>query len=43
VFYVGKHEEKSPHFYAVVDCAKAVSFPSRLAQAGEMANLYNPW
>ena len=40
VFYIGKHEEKSPHFYAVVDCPKAVSFPSRLAQAGEMANLY---
>ena len=35
-----KHLKKSPHFYAVVDCAKAVSFPSRLAQAGEMENLY---
>ena len=35
-----KHLKNSPHFYAVVDCAKAVSFPSRLESAGRMANLY---
>ncbi|WP_256856105.1 DUF4123 domain-containing protein, partial [Rodentibacter ratti] len=37
-------EEKSPqnppHFYAVVDCAKAVSFPSRLESVGRLENLY---
>lgn len=29
-----------PHFYAVVDCAKAVSFPHRLESAGRLENLY---
>ncbi|OOF60550.1 DUF4123 domain-containing protein, partial [Rodentibacter sp. Ppn85] len=35
-----KHTKNPPHFYAVVDCAKAVSFPYRLESAGRMANLY---
>ncbi|OOF79795.1 DUF4123 domain-containing protein [Rodentibacter caecimuris] len=35
-----KHSQNPPHFYAVVDCAKAVSFPYRLESAGRMANLY---
>ncbi|BAS48459.1 FHA domain-containing protein [Aggregatibacter actinomycetemcomitans NUM4039] len=32
--------QRPPHFYAVVDCAKAVSFPSRLKTAGRLENLY---
>ncbi|WP_244149098.1 DUF4123 domain-containing protein [Rodentibacter mrazii] len=32
--------QNPPHFYAVVDCAKAVSFPSRLESAGRLENLY---
>ncbi|THA06214.1 DUF4123 domain-containing protein [Rodentibacter pneumotropicus] len=35
-----KQPQNPPHFYAVVDCAKAVSFPSRLESAGRLENLY---
>ncbi|OOF71403.1 DUF4123 domain-containing protein [Rodentibacter caecimuris] len=34
------YPENRPHFYALVDCTKAVAFPSRLFRAGRAENLY---